>query len=266
MDIKDFYTAEDYEACVHALHYDCSLESSDDEPCDLKDLHDLAVPLFKRHPQLFVSERFYGFQKNPEEYKGFHVIEDLWLIATMTMGPNYWFDTTYKFSADWIESFVLTFNSPEERKNRLSLFDFGVTEEQDIQEVERLVQGIFARATWDIEADYTPVPAFIAIMLIDYFSDFLLSRSPLRFGLNRTFKQIRDDFTAICDYILSDPTIPQSILHKIATRCNPYLTIGLDSNPVLLEEDKIMFALRFGSQIPHEYSPLRNPIFRTWEE
>lgn len=265
MDTKDFYTAEDYEACTHVLNYDCSLDSSDDEPCYLKDLHDLAIPLFKRHPQLFVSERFCGFQKNPEENKGFHVVEDLWLSAIMIMEPNYWFNTDYMFRAEWIESFVLAFNDPGERKNRITLTDFGITKEQDIQEVERLVQAIFARATWDIEADYTPVPAFIAIMLIDYCSDYLLHKDfkPRLVHSHFSFRQIRDDFVKISDYILSAPTIPQTLLHKLAVRCNPYLAIGLDSNPALLEEDKVMFALSFGSQIPHEYSPLRNPIFRT---
>ena len=256
MDGKDFYDSEDYSVCLHVVNYeDCSLES--DEPCDIQDLHDIAIPLAREYPQLFFSKRFYGFQRMEEQAKHTSMVENLWLHATQVVESNYWLDAEYMFPSIWIESFITNFNKKDDR-TRVLLEDFRVTDKEATEKVKILAEAIFSRATWNINSDYTPIPTFLVIMLIDYCVHFVPRHSTHNL---RTYKQTKEDFVKISDYILSEATIPGSILHKLALGLNPYFAVGLDSNPSLTEEDKVLFSLNFGMRTPHEYSPLSNPIF-----
>lgn len=190
--------------------------------------------------------------------------ENLWLHSAHLVEPNYWIRSEYMFPSNWIENFILHFNE-QDNKKRILLEDFGVEGKEVNNKVKVLVEAIFSRATWDIGSDYTPVPTFLVIMLIDYCVHFLRESSAQNLRPStqnqRSYKQNKEDFVKIADQILSEPNIPSPIIHKLVLSMNPYFIIGLDSNPSLTDEDRTLFALNFGMRVPHEYSPLVNPIF-----
>lgn len=211
------------------------------ELCHNAVLHEMAQGL-KHLPQLFLSKRFFGIH-SPDWGYGSSIGEACFSLQMIMMpsreNQNAMIFGSSSFVRSSINSFVKSF---VEAPNtfRISLVDdFGVTLDSDRRLICDLLKKIFDKAEKSSGGFYIPIPSFYCIFLVEYLS-LTFGKS---WGLNE--QTVLERWSS---QVISEDTVPASIIDKLSISLNQYMRVGIEANPNCSEKTRVAYTLKFGQQ------------------